>query len=665
MNVSRNTCIFFFVLQAVNAFAQTETRDSVHALKTIEISAPYSRAFNTGNRIQVLDSTLLNRYTGNNLGELLNMESDVYIKSYGLGTLATTSIRGGGSNHTSILWNGFNLQSPMYGPQDLSLIPSIFFQSVMLQYGSSGATWGSGAVGGAIHLNNIPSFDKGVSVVLSASLGSFADRQQQAGMEWSKKKFISSLKIMNHTARNNFPFQNTSLPDHPMQRLSNAELKQMGLMSENYFLINERQKINVRFWYQSADRNIPPSMSQGTNRSSQQDQSCRISSEWQRTSQRLLLTIRAAHFYETLVYDDSSSSNYSHNLSKVTIGEAEGKLKLTKTGMLTLAVNDTYTDATADKYEKNPHQNKIAISGSYKIHNIKNTLNGFLNIRQELISPDQHAIDTIVFTPFKTAAVHTRANRPFTYSVGGEGQFFKKLLVNFSVAQHYRIPTFNDLYWVPGGNLDLKPESGWGEEIGVTFRHKINKLAMKVNTTIFNRNIDNWILWTPIAAGNWSPVNVLNVWSRGAEYNLNLNYSMQHCSFALNLLWNYTVSTNEKVTAGNEASLHKQLTYTPMYKGNGGLTFTYKNFSCSWNQKYAGYTYTSSDHRYYLHPYLLSNIKVSQLFTISEFRLQFSAGINNLFDYRYETIRDRPMPGRNYQIGCTFYVNKPNNKSLN
>lgn len=661
MSRSRNIASVFFAVLAVTSTAQKETKDTVQALRAVEVSAPYSRALSTGNRIQMLDSNLLNRYAVNNLGELLNMESDIFVKSYGLGTLATTSIRGGGSNHTAILWNGFNLQSPMYGPQDLSLIPAIFFQNLIIQYGSSGATWGSGAVGGAIHLNNSTVFNKGFAVVAGASIGSFDDKQQQAGMEWSKKRFSTSLKLMHHTAKNNFPFQNTFLPEHPVQRLSNAELKQIGVMNENYFLINAHQKINLRLWYQSADRNIPPSMSQQKNVSNQRDYSCRITSEWQRTSEQFILTARAAHFYETLIYDDSTSFIHSKYVSKVTIGEVEGKFKITGIDMLTLTVNNTYVEAAADEYQLNPHQNRVAFAGSYKIHNLKNTLNGFLNLRQELIHPDNQTVDTIVFTPFKSKEVYTKAAYPFTYSIGGDAHFFKKLAVNFSVAQHYRIPTFNDLYWAQGGNINLKPESGWGEEVGITFKHQLQELAIKLNATVFNRNIDNWILWSPVSSGYWSPINVLKVWSRGAEYGLNLNYPVKKLSFEINLSWNYTLSTNEKTNSAGETSLHKQLIYTPMYKGSGSLITRYKNSCITFNQKYVGYTYTSSDHKYYLKPYLLSNIKVSQLLVISEFRLQIFAGVNNLFDYRYETIENRPMPGRNYQIGCTFYFNKPTN----
>lgn len=655
MSLSGNISVLFYALVAVDAYAQKRT----DTLQMVEVS--HSRAFSNGNRIHMLDSALLNRYSANNLGDLLNMESDVYIKSYGLGTLATTSIRGGGSNHTAILWNGFNLQSPMYGPQDLSLIPSLFFQSVMMQYGSAGATWGSGAVGGAIHLNNQVGFDKGVAVAAGASIGSFSDNQQQAGIEFSKKRWVTSLKMMNHTAKNDFPFRNITLPEQPLQQLSNAELKQTGFMNENYFLINEKQKVNVRFWYQSADRNIPPSMSQVKNVSSQHDRSYRITSEWQRVSQQLILTARAGYFYEKLMYNDSSIDLHSANRSKVTIGEVESKFSITKWDMLIMAVNNTYTEAEAEGYEKNPHQNRIAVSANYKIHNRKNTGNVFFNVRQEFIHPDTKVIDTIALTPFRSANVLTKASRPFTYAIGGEGRIFRVLSLNFSVAQHYRIPTFNDLYWAQGGNINLKPESGWGEEIGVTFKRQLRKSTISANATVFNRTIDNWILWSPIASGYWSPVNVLKVWSRGAEYTCDMNVLLGKMSFAFRVAWNYTVSTSEKSTKPDDASLHKQLIYTPMYKGNGSFTVSYRTFSFTFNQKYVGYTYVLSDHKQYLNPYWLSHIKVSQQFAVFKFRLQISASMNNIFDIQYQTIENRPMPGRNYQLGCTFYFNKPNN----
>lgn len=53
-----------------------------------------------------------------NLAQLLQENSTVFIKSYGSGSLASVSFRGTGAGHTRVLWNGVSLNSPMNGQID-------------------------------------------------------------------------------------------------------------------------------------------------------------------------------------------------------------------------------------------------------------------------------------------------------------------------------------------------------------------------------------------------------------------------------------------------------------------------------------------------------------------------------------------------------------------
>jgi hypothetical protein len=103
---------------------------------------------------------------------------------------------------------------------------------------------------------------------------------------------------------------------------------------------------------------------------------------------------------------------------------------------------------------------------------VKNKLNAVISARQEFID--------------NTAA-------PFTASLGIEGKFLKYFIIKGNAAQHYRIPTFNDLYWAQGGNSDLKSEKGWSEELSLVHKHFYKTLEWELGATVFNRNIDNWI----------------------------------------------------------------------------------------------------------------------------------------------------------------------------
>ena len=50
---------------------------------------------------------------------------------------------------------------------------------------------------------------------------------------------------------------------------------------------------------------------------------------------------------------------------------------------------------------------------------------------------------------------------PFLYSMGIEQKFNNNYTLSFNTSKNFRIPTFNDLYWQPGGNINLKPENSY------------------------------------------------------------------------------------------------------------------------------------------------------------------------------------------------------------
>ncbi len=639
MNLLKNILSVGYLLWTFAGFAQVRM-DSVKQLPILEISTSRLITFSSGNKTETLNSTLLNRYSTSNLADLLANESQIFIKSYGLGSLATTSFRGAGASHTAVLWNGFNLQSPMNGMLDLALIPANFLNDVKLQYGGAGALWGSGAVGGTIHLNNITQFDRGISFSATTSFGSFSDRQQQASFEISKKRFVSTIQLFNHDAKNDFPYINTAQYSKPEQNQTNAELKQYGLLQENYFLINANQKLNTRFWYQYCDRNIPPSMTQNINVANQKDKTYRATTEWQRTSEKLILIARFAYFDEGLKFKDSLINENSSSRSKTAIAEAESRFSISKFDLINIGINNTYGEANAGDYLKNPSENRTALFGSYKIHTKKNTWNAVVSARQEFIKNKE---------------------MPFTSTVGIEGEFLKMFLVKGNVSKHYRLPTFNDLNWIgigAKGNPDLKPESGWAEEISLINKYQYKKTGWELSATAFNRIINNWIIWLPDQTNTWSPDNVLQVWSRGVEYKLNLNYTVSEFKIQLSGLYNYVLSTNEKSITVGDVAIGRQLIYTPVQNGQGSLSFSYNGTSISYTQIYTGYRYTSSDNRHYLKPYTVANMNIAQSLKLNKTQIRIFAQLNNIGQETYQVVAYRAMPLFNCQFGLSVYINQ-------
>ena len=333
-------------------------------------------------------------------------------------------------------------------------------------------------------------------------------------------------------------------------------------------------------------------------------------------------------------------NEHSRSRTKIAISEVENRFSLSKFDLVNIGINNTYSEASTPDYLEDPFENRTALFGSYKVHSATNNWNAVVSARQEFIKNKEI---------------------PFTPSVGFEGKLIKFFIVKGNFSKHYRLPTFNDLYWAgqgAKGNSKLKPESGWAEELSLIHRSTYRQLDWELGATGFSRIIDDWIIWLPDQYNSWTPANVLQVWSRGLEYKVKVNYAVKKFKVQLSGMYNYILSTNERSTTANDAAIGKQLIYVPMQNAQGNLTISYKATSFSYTQVYTGYRYTSSDNIYFLKPYAVGNLNIAQTFGWNTLKIKAYAQLNNVWKETYQVIAYRAMPLFNFQFGLTVYFNQ-------
>ncbi len=633
--------VFLIVLLSIGYIegrAQTLVFDSVHVLQEVAVTSNRLARFATGSKIETIDSATISQNSTNTLADLLATQSQVFVKSYGIAGLSTPSFRGTNASQTAILWNGFNLSSPMNGGQDLALLPVNFITTLKLQYGGAGALWGSGALGGTIHLLNTPTFNKGLSIGAALSAGSFGDQQQNIEIGISKNKFSSTTKFFHHEAKNNFPFINEAQFGKPEQQLANAAFNQNGILQENYFKLTKNQQLSFRLWYQKNHREIPASMTVAESKSQQDDKALRTTVEWQRVEDKASYFVRAAYFDETLQYTDPLISLESNSQSKAFISEAESKIKLSAMQLINIGINNTYTTALTKNYAFKPTQNRTAFFGSYQLKNKKATWKGTVSARKEFIS---------------------NGVNPFTASLGVEGWVLKNIRIRGIASKNYRIPTFNDLYWAQGGNPDLVPEEGFSEEVGLAYVLCKNKVGLEVEGVVFNSNVTNWIMWIPNNVGIWSPENVAKVWSRGGELDLKFYYTLRKIKFNLGMHYHYIKTTNEEISTLDQSALHKQLIYTPTSKAISSFGIEYKRFRLACTYNYVDYRYTTASNTQFLNPYHTLGLDFSKTVLLQHVVVKTYFQFNNFTNESYQIIAFYPVPGKNFQVGLTVNFNKP------
>ena len=625
---------------SLGVYGQSTDQDTVRVLAPVEINSTRLQNFSAGDKISSVLPQVIGNQATFNLSQLLMKYSAVNVRSYGISGLSTASLRGSGSNHTPVFWDGINLQSSMNGSLDLTLVPSFLIDDVSLQYGSAGAMYGAGTMGGAIHLNQEHTISEGVGGKLTQQLGSFGESFSGIQFQYANSSSRMRVRLFSRKAENDFPFYN--IYQNQDDRRENSGIRQQGLLAEFYQQLAPTQRLNFKYWLQDNSVQVPGVAAAGTpSRTVQNDLFHRLLVNWCRTQTNQQLRIKTALLNHRLEYDDNiREASLSEAFSWIT--ELENTWYLDREQWLLLGVNHTYEQAQVENYRAEPpHRNRTSLFLSYRAQLIE-SLEVSLGLRETLI--DQQWAPVL-------------PSLSLSYTINS---YFR---IQFKIARSYNIPSFNDLYWrgVSQGNPNLLPENGWGSEVGseVTL---VNQPQWKLNGTItvFSNWLNDWIQWVPLAGSSWSPRNVQQIWGRGGEATINTQFNLSQttkiCGWAH---YSYTRSTKEQITnGGNTAELHKQLIYTPYHQGKASIQLDHRRWQWGLASSYIGEQFTNAANSQVLPAYTTTDLSLKYDWRINpDHRLDFTGSLNNIFNQAYEVRQGFPMPGRNYQVSITYQFN--------
>ena len=231
------------------------------------------------------------------------------------------------------------------------------------------------------------------------------------------------------------------------------------------------------------------------------------------------------------------------------------------------------------------------------------------------------------------------------------------IVAKASVSRNFRFPTLNDLYFLPGGNPDLKKESGWTYDAGVSFAvGKSGLYSLSGSASWFESFVKDWIIWLPTTKGFFSPANIKDVHAYGVELQANLDVALtKQWQLALEGSFSWTPSINEgEPRTPADKSVGKQLPYVPERSSSvtGRLSWRRWSFQYKWCYYSERYTMSSNDISLSgkLPPYFMSNISLEKSIPLKHIELSAKGVINNLFNEQYLSVLSRPMPGINFQI---------------
>lgn len=224
-----------------------------------------------------------------------------------------------------------------------------------------------------------------------------------------------------------------------------------------------------------------------------------------------------------------------------------------------------------------------------------------------------------------------------------------------AVNRLWRAPSMAEFYWWSqnykndkrlGSFTDLKPEKGWGYELGVHTKVS-SKWSTKV--TAFYQDIQDYINFTHQFPFSCYNIDNAKVWGFEWENTYKLTDKSQ-------LLLNYTNQHTKKsgVNPTDSLGLAGELDYRPNHKVAIGYQYDAKPWQARYTINYTGrqsanYPYGSSS-AITLGGYIVHNIAVSRDMGKGT---TLNLAIDNLLDKNYQEQYNYPMPGRVVSMSIT------------
>ena len=674
------TYILLLMLFSANAEENSTTYDVHKKILIPEVTVYGKRPLKEiGIQQTKLDSVVLKENIALSMADVLTFNTPIFVKSYGRATLSTVSFRGTSPSHTQVTWNGMRINNPMLGMTDFSMIPSYFIDKASLLHGTSSVNETGGGLGGAIKLSTSPAEQEGFGLQFVQGIGSFYTFDDFLRLSYGNEHWQTSTRIVFSTSKNNYKFRNhdkkINVYDddmniveqyYPIERNKSGEFKDLHLLQEVYYNNKRGDRFGLNAWYIYSNRELPMlTVDHGDDTdfdNRQREHTFRSVFSYDHLAEAWKVSANAGYIYTWMAYDykrdlgNGVMAHMTRSRSKIhTIyGKVEGEYHLHKKWlfMANLSAHQHFVESR-DK-------NVILQSGDKGIV-------GYRKARIELsgsASVKWQPIDRLGMSVVVREELYGKNWTPVIPAFFIDGVLSKKgnLMAKASVSRNFRFPTLNDLYFLPGGNPELKQESGWTYDAGLSFAvGKKDVYSLSGSATWFDSYINDWIIWLPTTKGFFSPDNIKDVHAYGVELQADLNLIFpKDWRLGLNGTFSWTPSINQgEPRSPADQSVGKQLPYIPLLSStiNGRLSWRRWTLSYKWCYYSERFTMSSNDLSLTgkLPPYFMSNISLEKLFLFRWADLSLKGTINNLFDEEYLSVLSRPMPGINFEffVGIT------------
>ncbi|EAR12860.1 putative TonB-dependent outer membrane receptor [Polaribacter irgensii 23-P] len=594
-------------------------------LKEVVVVADQRIAENsTGYKIRTLKDSILLKNT-ESFTALLRFNAPIYFKEYGAGGTSTASFRGTSASNTAVIWNGININSINSGQTGFNSLTVSLFDQIDIRSGGGSIEYGSGAIGGTIHLSDALVYrpKKTIQNQFVASVGSFSTYRGLYKFKMSSENFSLKIGFSYNQSENDYKllgtrFKNTNGAYHNSNTTvtfgyRTSLFSQLKLYSTNYK--------GTRFF----SGELPnPKAANDKYKDINQRNLLVYTHEKDNISQELKFGFLTQEYQ---YFGDKDSDNFNFGRTKRYLSNYSIAYRLPEwhSTITSYSEYESVFGKTDGIVEKNRRQ--FSQSFEYQ-QRVQNLFSFDIKVRKDLNSD------------FKV---------PVSLALGVQSKKINHVSFRANGSKNYRVPTFNDLYWPGQGNQNLIPETAMQGEFGVVFK----KNKMNIDVSVFYIDAKNKIVWIPNGdserPGVWTPMNLANTENRGIELASNYTEVFGHHAVTANVNYAYTIAKDKRTNTF--------LMFVPKHLLNSSFAYRFKQVGLFYQQLFTGKTFTTASNSkdFIISSFFVANIG-GDYSIIQNKNQKVSIGfkVNNVFNENYVTQPRRPMPNRNFNLNINY-----------
>ena len=222
-------------------------------------------------------------------------------------------------------------------------------------------------------------------------------------------------------------------------------------------------------------------------------------------------------------------------------------------------------------------------------------------------------------------------------------------------SRNFVAPTFNDLFWVPGGNPELEAETNYKIEGGVQLINSFGFVSSDIEVTGFGIRQHDGIRWIPDSrTGIFAPVNVDEIGSKGYEIDMIQRWDIiKPLGITTRFGLSKTLASVRRDRFDDNRTVTNSCHKFPSYP-SGPVWMHHSEISLP--VSVMSETVSATPHPIMAARLIRWRDMKSRIcmrlyrFSLNPVSVNLFGRVNNLFDENFQVIRNFPMPGRHFEL---------------